>query len=87
MKRLLFRLVAHAARIQQDHVRDVFRLRQGVALRDELGGDRLAVPFVHLAPVGFDVNTRHGCTRGEITRHSGGHRYALELREGEDPRG
>ena len=59
MKGLLFRQVAHAARIQQNHVRDVFRLRQGVALRDELGGDRLTVPFVHLATVGFDVNTRH----------------------------
>src|SRR5206468_3686298 len=59
VNRFLFRQVAHAARVQQNHVRDVFRLGQGVALRDELGGDRLAVPFVHLATVGFDVNTRH----------------------------
>ena len=33
--------------------------REGVALGHELGGDGFAVALVHLATVGFDVNTRH----------------------------
>jgi len=65
VKRLLFRQVAHAARVQQNHVRDAFRWRQGVALGHELGGDGLAVALVHLAPVGFDIDTRHDRKCGE----------------------
>src|SRR5947207_6236176 len=55
----LFRQVAHAARVQQNHVRDVFGRRQRVTLGDELGGDGFAVALVHLATVGFNIDTRH----------------------------
>ena len=56
----LFREIAHAARVEQNHVRHGFGRREGVALGHELRGDGLAVALVHLATVGFDVNTRHG---------------------------
>ena len=72
VERLLLRQVAHAARVQQDHVGDVFRRRQRVALGHELGGDRFAVPLVHLAPVGFDIDCRHLQKCREITRAQAG---------------
>ena len=56
----LLREIAHAARVEQNHVRHGFGRREGVALGHELRGDGLAVALVHLATVGFDVNTRHG---------------------------
>ena len=58
--RLLFRQVAHAARVQQHHIRHLFGRRQGVALAHQLRRDRFAVALVHLASVGFDKHTGHG---------------------------
>ena len=40
-------------------IRDVFGRGQRIALGDELRGDGFAVALVHLATVGFDVNTGH----------------------------
>ena len=57
---LLFRQIAHAARVEQDHIRHGFGRRERVALGHELRGDGFAVALVHLATVGFDINTRHG---------------------------
>ena len=59
-ERLLFREVAHAARVEQNHVRHGFGRREGVTLGHELRGHGFAVALVHLATVGFDVNARHG---------------------------
>ncbi len=56
---LLFREIAHAARVEQNHVGGVFRRRERPALGDELGSDGLAVALVHLASVGFDENAWH----------------------------
>src|SRR2546421_1017677 len=67
VQRLLLRHVAHAARIQQNYIGDMFRRCEGIALGHELGGDGLAVALVHLATVGFDIDTRHDLKRGEIT--------------------
>ena len=53
------REIAHAAGVEQNHVRHGFRRREGVALRHELRGHSLAVALVHLAAVGFDENTGH----------------------------
>ena len=60
VERLLLRHVAHTAGVEQDHVRDVFRGRQVVTPGQELRGDGFAVPLIHLATVGFDIDTRHG---------------------------
>ena len=54
-----FREIAHAAGVQQNHVRVRLGWGQGVTLGHELGGDGLAVALVHLAAVGFDENTGH----------------------------
>ena len=59
VQRLLLGVVAHAASVQQHHVRDLLGRREGIAPGDELRGDGLAVALVHLATVGLDVNTRH----------------------------
>ena len=53
------REIAHAAGVQQNHVRDRLGWRERVTLGHELGGDGFAVALVHLAAVGFDENTWH----------------------------
>jgi hypothetical protein len=63
---LLFREVTHTARVEQNHVRPGFGRHEGVTLGHKLRGDGLAVALVHLATVGFDVNTRHGTTIAAI---------------------
>ena len=59
-KRLLLRQIAHAASVEQDHVGSRLGRSEGVALRNELGSNGFAVPLIHLAPVGLDINARHG---------------------------
>ena len=56
----LLGVVAHAASIEQHHIRDVFGRGEGVALGDELSGDGFAIALVHLATVSFDIDARHG---------------------------
>ena len=56
---LLFGLVAHAARVEQDHVGLGLARGHLVAARDELAGDLLAVALVHLAAVGFEKDFGH----------------------------
>src|SRR5688572_11253257 len=51
--------IADAARVQQHDICAGLGLREGIALRDELGGDRFGIALVHLAAVGFYVNTEH----------------------------
>ena len=51
--------IAHAAGVQQNHVRGRLGWGQRVTLGHELGGDGFAVALVHLAAVGFDENTGH----------------------------
>ena len=55
----LLGVVAHAAGVEEHDVCDVLGSRECVALRHELRGNGLTVALVHLATVGFDVNTRH----------------------------
>jgi len=59
-ERLLFRQIAHAARIEQNHIRPDLGKREGITLGHKPRGDGFAVALVHLATVGLDVNTRHG---------------------------
>ncbi len=55
----LFGRIPHAAGVEQNHVGGGLGRSEGVALRDELGGDGFAVPLIHLASVGLDINARH----------------------------
>ena len=70
-ERLLFGHVAHAAGVEQHHVRDLLRRRKGIAPGHELRGDGFAVALVHLATVGFDVNARHGARVAQTLRQRG----------------
>jgi hypothetical protein len=56
---LLLRKIADASGVQQNHVGEIFRFRERIALGDKLGGDGLAVALVHLATIGFYENSRH----------------------------
>ena len=71
---LLLREIAHAARVEQNHVGGTLRWRKRIAFGDELGGDGFAVALVHLAAVGFDENAWHSYFRFAIydIRFAGG---------------
>ena len=58
-ERLLLRLVAHRAGIDQDRVGVLFRRRQGVAALGEHPRHLLGVALVHLAAAGLEINFRH----------------------------
>ncbi len=58
-QRLLLGQVPHGAGVEQDDVGGGLRRREGITLGDELGGDSFTVALVHLAPVSFDIDTRH----------------------------
>jgi hypothetical protein len=55
----LFGGVSHAAGVQENDIGCGFGRRQGVALGDELSGDRFGIALIHLATIGFDKNARH----------------------------
>ena len=59
-ERLLVGHVAHAARVQEDHVGFGFTFHALVATRNERMRDLLRVALVHLAAVGLDEEFRHG---------------------------
>ena len=83
---LLLGHVADTAGVQQHDVGLVFGSGQGIAAGQELGRDSLAVPLVHLATVGLDVNAGHGVERrGRPYRAR--HREATPKRTGFRKRG
>ncbi len=61
--RLLVRHVAHAAGVEEDHVRFAFVRDRFIAARDERMRDLFGIAFVHLAAVGFNEELRHGGTQ------------------------
>ncbi len=66
---LLLGGIAHTAGVEQDDVGGGFRGSESIALGNELRGDGFGVALVHLAPVGFDIDTRHNAENGsEFTR-------------------
>ena len=64
----LLGVIAHAASVEQHHIRDVFGRGECVALGDELSGDGFAVALVHLATVSFDIDARHLRSAGEVLK-------------------
>ena len=75
---LLLRLLAHAARVEQDDVRLLRLAGRQDALLHELPRHALAVELVHLAAPGFDVEApRGGAVRGAARR-----RYNLDVPSG-----
>ena len=58
-QRLLLGLIAHAAGVDQHHVRVGFGARHGEAFFNEHLRHLLGVALVHLAAVGLDVNAGH----------------------------
>ena len=65
-QRLLLGHVAHAAGVEQHHVRDLLGRRQGIPLRHELRSDGFAVALVHLATVSFNIDARHVSLRAAV---------------------
>ena len=58
-QRLLLRLIAHGAGVDQHHIRIQIRPRHGIAALDEHLRHLLGVALVHLAAVGFDMDAWH----------------------------
>ena len=56
---LLLGGVAHGAGIEEHDVTGVLVGDDAVAASAQHGGDRVGVAFVHLAPVGFDIDAVH----------------------------
>ncbi len=62
---LVFGVLPHAARVEQDRVRLVDRVHQLIAVLPEAGHHHFAVQHIHLAADGFDVDiVRHDCQSG-----------------------
>ena len=64
-----FRLVAYAAGVQNDEIGGLFGLHDVVPVGGEHRGGGVAVAFVHLAAVGFDVNVHELFLRVLEDRH------------------
>jgi hypothetical protein len=82
---LLLGEIADGAGVEEDDIGEGLGGGEGIALGDELGGDRLAVALVHLAPVGFDEDGRHDVAgerikgRGMVGKRNSALRACLKI--------
>ena len=68
-ERLLFREIAHAARVDEHDIRRLFLRRELIAATNEIARDLLGVALVHLASVGFEKYFRHRRAR-KLAEHA-----------------